>query len=163
MAFSTADLCDEFGGEVSVAEPIFRDWGGTVSFAGPIATLRVFEDNALVRESLEAPGRGRVLVVDGAGSVRTALLGGTLAALARRNGWSGIVVHGCIRDAAEIAGTPVGVKALNVVPRKSAKAGAGERDVAVTFAGVTFTPGAHLYADRDGILVAGRDLLGKDP
>jgi regulator of ribonuclease activity A len=158
MPFATADLCDEFGAEVRVAEPLFRDWGGASSFAGPIQTLRVFEDNALVRAELETPGRGRVLVVDGGGSLRRALVGGNLAALAHRNGWSGIVVHGCIRDTAEVAGTPLGVKALNTIPRKSATAGAGERGVPVTFAGVTFVPGAHLYADRDGIVVFDRDL-----
>jgi len=159
MAFATTDLCDEFGAEVSVAEPLLRDWGGAGSFAGPIETLRVFEDNALVRQTLEGPGQGRVLVVDGGGSLRTALVGGSLAALAHRNGWAGLVVHGCIRDAAEIAATPIGVKALGAIPRKSAKAGAGERGVPVTFAGVTFFPGAHLYADRDGIVVADRNLL----
>jgi len=159
MPFATTDLCDEFGAEVSVAEPLFRDWGGTASFAGPIETLRVFEDNGLVRQALEGPGQERVLVVDGGGSLRTALVGGNLAALAHRNGWAGLVVHGCIRDAAEIAATPIGVKALSAIPRKSAKAGAGERGVPVTFAGVTFFPGAHLYADRDGIVVADRNLL----
>jgi len=159
MPFATTDLCDEFGAEVSVAEPLFRDWGGTASFAGPIETLRVFEDNGLVRQTLEGPGQGRVLLVDGGGSLRTALVGGNLAALAHRNGWAGLVVHGCIRDAAEIAATPIGVKALSAIPRKSAKAGAGERGVPVTFAGVTFFPGAHLYADRDGIVVADRNLL----
>lgn len=159
MPFATTDLCDEFGAEVSVAEPLFRDWGGAASFAGPIETLRVFEDNGLVRQALEGPGQERVLVVDGGGSLRTALVGGNLAALAHRNGWAGLVVHGCIRDAAEIAATPIGVKALSAIPRKSAKAGAGERGVPVTFAGVTFFPGAHLYADRDGIVVADRNLL----
>jgi len=159
MAFATTDLCDEFGAEVSVAEPLLGDWGGAGSFAGPIETLRVFEDNALVRQTLEGPGQGRVLVVDGGGSLRTALVGGSLAALAHRNGWAGLVVHGCIRDAAEIAATPIGVKALGAIPRKSAKAGAGARGVPVTFAGVTFFSGAHLYADRDGIVVADRNLL----
>jgi regulator of ribonuclease activity A len=159
MAFATPDLCDEFGAEVRVAEPMFRDFGGVERFAGPIATLRVFEDNALVRQALEMPGGGRVLVVDGGGSLRTALVGGNLAALAHRNGWSGLVVYGCIRDAAEIASTPVGVKALQAVPRRSAKAGAGERSVPVAFAGVTFAPGAWLYADRDGIVVADRKLV----
>lgn len=158
MPFATPDLCDQFGAEVRVAEPVFRDFGGVEHFAGPIATLRVFEDNALVRQALEMPGGGRVLVVDGGGSLRSALVGGNLAALARENGWSGLVVYGCIRDAAEIAGTPVGVKALHAVPRRSAKAGAGERGVPVAFAGVTFTPGAWLYADRDGIVVADRKL-----
>jgi len=159
MPFATADLCDEFGAQVRVAEPLFRDWGGSASFSGPIETLRVFEDNALVRETLEMHGRGRVLVVDGGGSRRTALLGGNLAALAHRNGWIGIVLYGCVRDSAELSAAPVGIKALNSVPRQSAKAGAGERGVPVTFAGVTFVPGAHLFADRDGILVADRDLL----
>jgi regulator of ribonuclease activity A len=158
MPFATPDLCDEFGAEVRVAEPLFRDWGGVECFAGPIATLRVFEDNALVRQALEMPGGGRVLVVDGGGSLRTALVGGNLAALAYQNGWSGVVVYGCVRDAAEIASTPVGVKALHAVPRRSARAGAGERGVPVAFAGVTFAPGAWLYADRDGIVVADRKL-----
>jgi regulator of ribonuclease activity A len=158
MAFATADLCDWFGAEVRVAEPVFHDWGGAPSFAGPIETLRVFEDNALVRQTLETAGQGRVLVVDGGGSLRKALVGGNLASLAHRNGWSGIVVHGCIRDAAEVAATPLGVRALAVIPRKSATAGTGERGVSVAFAGVTFTPGAWLYADRDGILVADREL-----
>ncbi|MDQ3135967.1 MAG: ribonuclease E activity regulator RraA [Gemmatimonadota bacterium] len=159
MAFATTDLCDEFGDEVRVADPVFRDWGGTRTFAGPIDTVRVFEDNARVREALETPGLGRVLVVDGAGSLRTALVGGNLAALAHSNGWVGIVVHGCIRDVAELVGTPIGVKALHAAPRKSAKAGTGERGVPVTFASVTFVPGAHLYADADGIVIADRSLL----
>jgi regulator of ribonuclease activity A len=159
MPFATPDLCDAFGAEVRVAEPLLRDWGGVERFAGPIATLRVFEDNALVRQALELPGGGRVLVVDGGGSLRTALVGGNLAALAHQNGWSGVVVYGCIRDAAELASTPVGVKALHAVPRRSARAGAGERGVPVTFAGVTFAPGAWLYADRDGIVVADRKLV----
>jgi regulator of ribonuclease activity A len=158
MPFATPDLCDEFGAEVRVAEPLFQDFGGVERFAGPIATLRVFEDNALVRQALEMPGGGRVLVIDGGGSLRSALVGGNLAALARDNGWIGLVVYGCIRDAAEIASTPVGVKALHAVPRRSAKVGAGERGVPVAFAGVTFTPGAWLYADRDGIVVADRKL-----
>jgi len=158
MAFATADLCDQFGAEIRVTEPVFHDWGGTSSFAGPIETLRVFEDNGLVRQALETAGQGRVLVVDGGGSLRRALVGGNLASLAHRNGWSGIVVHGCIRDTAELAATPVGVKALAAIPRKPANAGAGERGVPVAFAGVTFAPGAWLYADRDGIVVADREL-----
>jgi regulator of ribonuclease activity A len=158
MSTATTDLCDAFGQEVRVAEPLFRDYGGAAEFAGAIETLRVFEDNAIVRETLELPGQGRVLVVDGGGSRRTALVGGNLAALAARNGWSGIVVHGCIRDTADIAMTALGVKALGAVPRKSAKSGAGERSVPVTFAGLTFAPGAWLYADLDGIVVADRQL-----
>jgi regulator of ribonuclease activity A len=158
MPAATADLCDQFGAEVQVAEPLFEDWGGSVAFAGPIETVRVFEDNALVREALEAPGRGRVLVVDGGGSRRSALVGGNLAELAHRIGWAGIIVNGCIRDAEEIRTVPVGIKAIGAIPRKSAKAGAGERSVPVTFAGVTFRPGCYVYADRDGIVVAEREL-----
>ena len=156
---ATADLCDAFPGRVTVAAPVFRDWGGAARFAGPIETLRVFEDNALVRQALESEGLGRVLVVDGGGSLRTALVGGRLAVLARENGWSGVVVNGCVRDAAELAATQVGVKALNTSPLKSARAGQGERGVPVTFAGVTFTPGHWLYADADGVVVAASELV----
>ncbi|MFL5494034.1 MAG: ribonuclease E activity regulator RraA [Gemmatimonadales bacterium] len=159
MSFTTPDLCDEFPQHVHAAAPVFHDWGGERSFAGMIETVRVFEDNALVRQVLETPGQGRVLVVDGGGSVRCALLGGRLAALAHENGWSGIVVHGCVRDSAELADIPVGVKALHAVPMKSGKTGTGQRGIPVSFAGVTFAPRAYLYADRDGILVADRDLL----
>ena len=158
MTHVTADLCDEFGDEVHVAHPIFRDWGGVERFAGPISTLRVHEDNALVRQAFETDGRGRVLVVDGGGSLRTALVGGNLAALAQKNGWAGMVVHGCVRDAVELAASQVGIKALAAVPRRSAKDGAGARDVEVTFAGVTFVPGHWLYADQDGVVMADRRL-----
>ena len=159
MPVATADLCDEFGAEVRVAEPLLRDWGGSIAFSGAVETVRVFEDNALVRQVLESPGRGRVLVVDGDGSRRVALVGGNLAALGQRNGWAGIVVHGCVRDCEEIRAIPIGLKALDVVPRRSGKTGEGGQGVAVTFAGVTFSRGCHVYADRDGIVVADRDLL----
>ncbi len=155
---ATADLCDAFPDRVRVVEPIFRDWGGLSSFAGPIETLRVFEDNALVRQALESEGRRRILVVDGGGSVRSALVGGRLAALASQNEWRGVVVFGSVRDSAELAATPVGVKALNASPMKSAKTGKGERGISVTFAGVTFSPGCWVYADADGIVVADSEL-----
>ena len=159
MSFKTPDLCDEFEGEVRVAEPLFRDYGGAGSFHGPIVTVRVFEDNVLVRETLETEGRRRVLVVDGGGSTRCALMGDRLARFAYENGWAGVVINGCIRDSVEISKITVGVKALHAVPRRSAKEGVGERDVPVSFAGITFTPGHYLYADADGIIVADRDLL----
>jgi regulator of ribonuclease activity A len=159
MTLSTPDLCDRFGDLLQVAEPCFRDFGGSVAFAGEIATLRVREDNALVRKTLETAGRGRVLIVDGAGSVRSALVGGNLAALAAGNGWRGIVVHGAVRDSAELGAAATGIKALALSPRKSGKSGAGERDVTVSFAGVTFTPGHYLWADADGIVVAERNLV----
>lgn len=149
---ATADICDDHP-EARAAEPIFRDFGGHFGFGGPIATVKVFEDNVLVRTALEEDGEGRVLVVDGGGSKRCALLGGRLAALARDNGWAGVIVYGCIRDAAEIARVEVGVKALATHPQKSTKRGEGSRGEVVTFAGVTFTPGAYVYADADGVVV----------
>lgn len=154
MSFTTADLCDEMGDAVRVAEPVFRDYGGVRAFSGEVETLRVFEDNALVRPTLETAGRGRVLVVDGGGSVRTALLGGQLAALAVQNGWSGVVIFGAVRDIAELGNTKLGIKALAAAPRRSSKQGKGERGVPVTFAGVEFRPGDRLWADEDGLLVA---------
>jgi regulator of ribonuclease activity A len=159
VAFSTSDLCDEFGNEVQVAEPVFRDFGGVRRFAGPIETVRVEDDNALIREALIRPGQGRVLVVDGGASLRCALLGGKLAELARSNGWRGLIVNGCIRDCSEVAVIDIGVKALHTSPRRSDKTGAGQQGVALRFAGVSFAPGAYLYTDEDGLIVADRDLL----
>ena len=160
MKFTTADLCDEFGAAVQVVEPIFRDLGGLSRFAGEIETVRVFEDNALVGQAVEEPGRGRVLVVDGGGSLRTALVGGRLAALAHKNGWAGLVINGCVRDAAEIRAIPLGLRALNTSPMRSGKAGLGERGREVRFAGATFSPGEFLYADEDGMVVAEKRLAG---
>ncbi|HKL62440.1 MAG TPA: ribonuclease E activity regulator RraA [Woeseiaceae bacterium] len=159
MTIKTADLCDEHAERVRIADPLFRAYGGRAAFGGPITTLRVFEDNVLVRSALEEPGDGRVLVVDGAGSMRCALLGDQLAAMAADNGWVGVVVNGCIRDSADIAGIGIGVRALATMPLKSRKLGRGERDVPVAFAGVAFEPGHHLYADEDGLLVSA-DALG---
>ncbi len=158
MDFKTTDLCDEFSDRLHVAEPIFGDYGGEVMFSGAIATLKVFEDNSLVRTALEEPGKGRVLVVDGGGSMRCALLGDQLAELAEKNEWAGVIVNGCIRDSAAIAEISIGVKAIGVHPLKSVKRGVGERDVPVRFAGVTFLPGHMVYADEDGLLVAEKPL-----
>jgi regulator of ribonuclease activity A len=149
----TSDLCDRFGDRVTVAEPLFRDFGGRPAFAGEIETVRVFEDNALVRRILESEGRGRVLVVDGGGSRRCALLGGRLAALAARNGWSGIILNGCVRDVGELSIAAIGVKALAACPRPPSKTGAGERGVLVSFAAVTFAPGHLAWGDEDGLVV----------
>lgn len=160
MEFTTADLCDAFPNLIQVAEPLFREYGGNSSFAGPIDTLRVFEDNTLVRQALESAGRGRVLVVDGGGSLRCALVGGRLAALARSNGWSGLLINGCVRDSAELSKVPVGIRALNTSPLRSGKNARGERGVKLTFAGIEFSPEQYLYADGDGILLGTRNLLG---
>lgn len=159
MSFSTADLYDAHENEAQVALPGFVNYGGRRSFFGPVATLKVHEDNSLVRSALELPGAGRVLVVDGGGSMRCALVGDKLAELGRDNGWAGVIVFGCIRDSAEIGRMDFGVQALGTNPRKSVKRGAGQRDIQVTFHGVVFVPGAFAYADDDGILVgAGRWL-----
>jgi len=152
------DLCDAHPNDVRIVDPVFRDFGGLRAFGGPIVTLQLFEDNSLVRDALETPGKGRVLVVDGGGSLRCALLGGNLAAVAEKNGWSGVVVYGAVRDTRELAAAKVGVKALAPHPKKSNKRGLGDRDVIVTFAGVTFKPGEYLYADEDGIIVSARAL-----
>lgn len=158
MTFTTADLCDAFGPVARVAAPIFRDYGGLIRFAGPIETVQTLEDNALVAEILENAGRGRVLVVDGGGSLRCALVGGRLAALAHANGWAGLVINGCVRDSAEIREIPLGIRAINSSPRRGGKSGSGQRGGAVSFAGLTFSPGHFLYADEDGIVLADRGL-----
>jgi len=154
----TTDLCDAYGEAVAVLSPLFQDYGGVHTWSGPISTLRVFEDNALVRRAFEEPGAGRVLVVDGGGSMRCALVGDQLAELARGNGWAGVLVYGCVRDAEELAAIAFGVKALNTHPRRSIKQGAGERDVPITFGGVTLSPGQWLYADPDGVVTSATPL-----
>lgn len=154
MTFATTDLCDDHSDSLQIAEPLFGDFGGVNAFAGPISTVKCFEDNSLVRSALEEAGNGRVLVVDGGGSKRCALLGGNLAKLAEDNGWTGVIVYGCLRDRDEIMACKVGVKALAAHPLKSNKRGLGDRDMAVHFAGVTFTPGEYLYADLDGIVIS---------
>lgn len=159
MDFTTPDLCDAYPHLVQVAEPMFRDYGGRSRFTGLIETLKVFEDNVLVRQVLETEGAGRVLVVDGGGSLRCALVGGHLALLAHANGWAGMLINGGVRDSAELSQVDIGIRALNTAPRRSGKQGAGERGSAVTFAGVAFVPQSFLYADSDGILVAERNLL----
>lgn len=160
MTFATTDLCDAHGDSarvVSTAPPL-GDFGGATRFSGAISTVRAPDDNTFVRAALEEPGAGRVLVVDGGASTRCALLGDMLGALAHDNGWAGVVVNGCVRDTAQLRALPIGVRALGAMPRKSDKKGRGERDVPVTFGGVTFTPGEWLYADADGIVVSARRL-----
>ena len=152
------DLCDDFEDEVRVLEPGFQNYGAVTTFAGPVTTLKVFEDNALVRATLETPGEGRVLVVDGGASVRCALVGGHLGQLAERNRWAGVVVWGAVRDSEELRQCHVGIRALATNPRKSVKKGGGARDVSVTIAGVTIAPGEWLAADADGIIIATRTL-----
>lgn len=158
MSYFTTDLCDAYSDILQIAEPVFADFGGITTFSGPIATVKTFEDNTLVRATLETPGEGRVLVVDGGGSVRCALLGDNLAQLGIDNGWAGVVVNGCIRDSEPIGDMKIGVKALATHPLKSVKNNYGQIDVPVHFTGVTFAPGHWLYADLDGLIVSPEEL-----
>ncbi|WAP52122.1 ribonuclease E activity regulator RraA [Arthrobacter sp. ATA002] len=153
MDISTADLYDEHGETLASVSLQFQDLGGKVRFTGPVRTVRCLEDNGLVKSVLNSPGNGAVLVVDGGGSLNSALMGDMIAEAAVANGWAGVVINGPIRDRAAVAKLPMGVKALGSNPRKSAKDSVGEVDVPVEFGGVTFRPGAVLYADDDGILV----------
>ncbi|AXE31163.1 putative 4-hydroxy-4-methyl-2-oxoglutarate aldolase [Chromobacterium phragmitis] len=158
MSLATTDLCDAFDAEIQVLEPIFQSFGGNIRFHGPIATLKLFEDNSLVRETLGENGNGRVLVVDGGGSRRCALLGDQLGELAVRNGWAGLVMDGCVRDSAALAKLPLGVKALAAHPRKSVKSNSGQKNLIVRIAGCDLQPGQWLYADEDGVIVSTREL-----
>lgn len=158
MSIATADLCDTHPTDVTALPVVWRRFGGRVSFHGPVHPLKVFEDNALVRSALETPGDGRVLLVDGGGSLRAALVGDQLATLAIRNQWAGIVVHGAIRDSAAIDAMPIGVHALGTCPVKSQRRGMGVQCDAVDIAGVQVQKGDYLYADADGILVAKKRL-----
>ncbi|GAA3579996.1 ribonuclease E activity regulator RraA [Nonomuraea rosea] len=150
---NTADLYDERGDELDSCDLQLRQYGGRGSFDGTISTVRCHQDNVLLKAALSEPGTGRVLVVDGGGSLHSALMGDVIAGLAVANGWAGVLIHGAVRDVAALRELDLGVKALGSNPRKSAKEGAGERDVPVTFGGVTFVPGAQLFSDDDGILV----------
>ncbi len=153
MSIATADLYDERGEELQSLPLQLRSFGAKTRFDGPIRTVRCFQDNALLKSILQTPGEGAVLVVDGHGSVDTALMGDMIAEFAVDNGWAGVVIHGAIRDSAAMDGLALGVKALGTNPRKSAKTGAGDADITLEFGGVSFRPGAHLWSDEDGILV----------
>ena len=153
MPVATADLYDELGESIQSLPMQLHSFGARTAFDGPIRTVRCFEDNALVKTILASPGAGSVLVVDGGGSLNTALMGDLIAASAVANGWAGVVIHGAIRDSVAIGSLDLGVKALGTNPRKSAKDGNGEVDVTLEFGGVVFRVGAHLYSDEDGILV----------
>lgn len=149
----TADLVDDIGPEVRSCDVQFRQFGARTQFAGPISTVRCLQDNALLKSVLCTPGEGGVLVIDGDGSLHTALVGDVIADLAHSNGWAGLIVHGAVRDTAALRGIDLGIKALGTNPRKSSKTGAGERDVTVSFGGVQFVPGDIAYSDDDGIVV----------
>ena len=149
----TADLVDDIGADVRSCDVQFRQFGGRSQFAGPVTTVRCFQDNALLKSVLTEDGDGRVLVVDGGASLHTALVGDLIAELGRSNDWAGVIVLGAVRDAATLATLDIGIKALGTNPRKSTKTGAGERDVVLHFGGVDFAPGELAYSDDDGIVV----------
>lgn len=163
MTFSTCDLCDANEDKLgttalAVLPPVFLSLGKRQAFSGPVRTVKVYEDNVLVRSTLEGAGDGKVLVIDGGGSLRCALVGGNLGVLAQKNGWAGIIVNGCVRDSAELNACDIGIRALALHPQRSVRKGVGERDVKVSIVGVAVTPGDWIYADADGVLVASQKL-----
>lgn len=159
MRFNTADLCDKHENGIAIAQPLFRDYGGKISFCGKISTIKCHEDNSRIREALKSPGDDQVLVVDGGGSTRRALVGNLLAQAGADNNWAGIVVYGCIRDSKVISTINIGCKAIATMPIKTDKKGIGKNNLAVHFADIDFIPGHFLYADEDGIIVSAKDLL----
>jgi len=171
VAFATCDLCDSHKGDSSgnfrVLPPVFLDYGAVRKFCGPVVTVKCFEDNSLVKSAVDSDGTldtpqgriGKVLVVDGGGSLRRALLGGNLGAAAARNGWAGVLIDGCVRDTAELAGHGLGIRALAAMPWPTDKRNEGQSGVAVQIQGVWVRPGDWLYADEDGIVVAAEALV----
>jgi regulator of ribonuclease activity A len=159
MPFKTADLSDEHSATLKVADNIFESFGRKTKFHGEIVTVKVFEDNVLAKAELEKDGTGKVLVVDGGGSLRCALMGDNVAALIMKNNWSGVLIYGAIRDSADIDEMDVCVKALGTHPFKSIKKGEGDVNIPVQFAGVVFKPGDFIYSDEDGIIVSEKKLL----
>lgn len=156
MTFTTADLCDNYSSnaDFQIAEPIFKSFGDKRCFSGQISTVKVFEDNVLIRQILEKKVNQRILVIDGGGSHRCALLGENLTNIAYQNGWQGIIVYGCIRDSDDINKLPIGIRALHTHPLKSHKKGTGELNSTCVFAGIHFKTDHYLYADSDGIIVS---------
>jgi regulator of ribonuclease activity A len=156
---STPDIADEYPTRVQALELPLQNFGAVRQFSGPALTVKCHEDNSLVKELVATPGRGQVIVVDGGGSVRRALLGDMLAADAAENGWAGLVIYGAVRDVDAIATTALGVKALAATPLRTVKKGVGERDIAVKIGGVEIVPGNYIYADNNGVLVASEKLF----
>ncbi|SMB55046.1 ribonuclease E (RNase E) inhibitor protein [Serratia proteamaculans] len=157
MKYDTSELCDIYHEEVNVVEPLFSNFGGRTSFGGQITTVKCFENNGLLFELLEENGRGRVLVIDGGGSVRRALINAELARLATQNEWEGIVVYGAVRQVDDLEELDIGIQAMAAIPVGAASENIGESDIRVNFGGVTFFSGDHLYADNTGI------ILSEDP
>jgi len=158
MNYVTPDLCDQHPELVRVLEPIFTNYGGRASFGGEVVTIKCYEDNSLVKEQAGTDGRGKVLVVDGGGSLRKALLGDMIAENAVKNNWVGLIIFGCIRDVDAISELNLGVQAINSIPLKTEKRGIGDLNVPLQFAGVTIQPGEFIYADNNGVIVANKSL-----
>ncbi len=163
MPFKTADLCDEYCGDncedVQVSGMPYNSYGGKVRFFGEIVTLKLFEDNQLVRNQVNSDGTGKVLVIDGGASMRRALLGDMLAATAAKNGWNGLLINGCIRDSVDMGFMDIGVMALGTHPLKTVKNGVGQTNVSISFGGLNFEPADFIYIDEDGIVVAKKPLI----
>ena len=158
MIFTTPDICDDYSDELQVLEPLFTEFGGAGKFCGEVVTIKCFEDNSMVKQTLGSEGHGKVLVVDGGGSKRCALLGDMLGAMAAGNGWQGVLINGCVRDVEILKTIGLGVRALDCYPLKSNKRNEGQINIPVHFAGATFEPGQYLYADENGIIVAKAEL-----
>ncbi len=163
MSFKTADLCDEFCGDnceqIQAAGSSLNSYGGLSNFYGEVVTLKIFEDNQLVRDQVNADGKGKVLVIDGGASMRRAVLGDMLAAKAVENGWNGVVINGCIRDSVDMSTMDIGVMALGTHPLKTVKNGVGQTNVSVSFSNLTINPGNYMYVDEDGMIVSEKPLL----
>ena len=158
MNFSTPDICDDFLADLQILEPLFSEYGNSEQFSGEVVTIKCFEDNTLLKKMLGTDGAGKVMVVDGGGSIRRALLGDMLAAMAVDNGWQGVLINGCVRDVEILKTINLGIRALNCHPLRSDKRNEGQLNVAVTFAGADIKPGQYLYADENGIVVANAKL-----
>ncbi len=168
MNFSTCDFCDAHKGDDSgefrvIPGGLYRSYGGLDRFAGPVATARALEDNSLLKRAVESPGQGRVLVFDGGGSMQRALIGGNLAAAAAQNGWAGLLIHGCVRDLAELRAAPLGILALGHLPLPTERRGQGQADVALQLHGLWVRPGDWLYADEDGVVISTKPLFPLNP
>lgn len=153
MTIKTTDLCDEHGDAAKVLEPLFSDFGGHSEMSGPAVTVKCFEDNTRIKALSLEPGEGRILVVDGGGSNRCALLGDMIALDLVKNGWAGALIYGYVRDKAVLRDLPIVIKALGVSPRKSVKRDEGQVGLPLTFAGQTIANGDRLYSDDDGVII----------
>lgn len=159
MSFVTPDLCDDNPDVVRVVEPMFNNYGGKKAFGGEIVTVKCHEDNSVVKKQASEPGRGKIMVVDGGGSLRCALLGDLIAEKAVENGWEGLIIYGCIRDVDAIGELELGVQALATIPIKSVRKDRGDLNIEIKFGGVTFKPGEYVYADNNGVIVSSKSLL----